>query len=73
MGDFGLMCWTVLSTTIIKAPHEGIYFGRMVLIPPVVSRHLQNQCRGALKLLWQHVVAKHFTKTLYVVFSLKEE
>ena len=34
MGDFGLTCETALSTTVIKAPNEGISFGRKVFIPP---------------------------------------
>ncbi len=44
-------------------------FGRMVFIPPVEFRDLENQCQGALKLFWRHVVAQHLTKTLHVGFS----
>ncbi len=40
---------TCFTTTIIKITNEGISFGRMVFIPPVVEVQ-RKQCQGALKL-----------------------
>ncbi len=45
-------------STIIKTPNEGKSFGRTVFIPPVEFIDLENQCQGALKLFWWHVVEK---------------
>lgn len=54
--NFGL---TVFSTTIKKTPNEGIFFRRLVCIPPVELKDLRL------------VVAQHLIKTLYVSFSLE--
>lgn len=46
---------------------EGISFGRMTFIPSV---KLQRFVESVSKLYWCLVMAKHLTKTLYVVFSM---
>lgn len=41
MGDFGVMCYTALSKTIIKTPNEGLSFGRLAV-----------EFQEAVKLYW---------------------
>lgn len=55
-----------VSSTIIKTPHEGMYFGRTALIPPRVS---EDRCQHAMTSVRRHVEAEHRTRTLDVGFS----
>ncbi len=48
MGDFGLMCETALSTTIIKTPNDGISVTLLYITleqhekPVTLSRHIST-------------------------------